>query len=158
MGSICATPDENQLEGRAPEDKPLVLWSDITNSETRVIMTLLTLAKVRYEFQQVATPVEAAHVDEGGVSQLTTQLHKENYLEVPDDPSQLARRKKPITGRSVYVGDREAFFKYISMNYEDIGPQLMPPEQAKRMNQCLGWHKAIMQPAIKRLIAAKQSL
>ena len=53
MGSICATPDENQLEGRAPEDKPLVLWGDITNSESRVIMTLLTLAKVRYEFQQV---------------------------------------------------------------------------------------------------------
>ena len=50
------------------EDKPLVLWGDITNSETRVLMTLLTLAKVRYEFQQVSTPVEAAHIDEGGVS------------------------------------------------------------------------------------------
>ena len=50
------------------EDKPLVLWGDITNSETRVIMTLLTLAKVRYEFQQVSTPVEAAQIDEGGVS------------------------------------------------------------------------------------------
>ena len=68
MGSICSSPDENQLEGRAPEDKPLVLWGDITNSETRVVMTLLTLAKVRYEFQQVSTPVESAHVDEGGVS------------------------------------------------------------------------------------------
>ena len=49
MGSICSSPDENQID-RTPQEIPLVLWGDITNSETRVTMTLLSLAKVRYEF------------------------------------------------------------------------------------------------------------
>ena len=56
MGSICSSPDENQVE-RAIFEAPLVIWGDIVSSETRVAMTLLTLAKVRFEFQQVDTPV-----------------------------------------------------------------------------------------------------
>ena len=49
MGSLCSTPDENLID-RMPRELPLVVWGDIVNSETRIIMTLLTLAKVKYEF------------------------------------------------------------------------------------------------------------
>ena len=68
MGSICSSPDENHVD-RTPQEKPLVLWGDIVNSETRVIMTLLSLAKVRYEFQQVNTPQETS-AQEGGSSEV----------------------------------------------------------------------------------------
>lgn len=50
MGSICASEDENQI-ARSQAEAPLVVWGDVVNGEPRVIMTLLTLAKTRYEFQ-----------------------------------------------------------------------------------------------------------
>ena len=34
----------------------------------------------------------------------------------------------------------------------------MPREQSKRMNQCLDWHKAVLQPAVKRLVESKRRL
>ena len=49
MGSICSSPDENQVD-RSPVELPLIVWGDIFNSETRVVMTLLQLAKTRFEF------------------------------------------------------------------------------------------------------------
>ena len=41
-----------------PKELPLILWGDIVNSETRTVMSLLTLAKARFEFQHIPTPVE----------------------------------------------------------------------------------------------------
>ena len=114
MGSICSSPDENQID-RSPSEAPLILWGDIANSETRVIMTLLSIAKVRYEFQQVNTPEADPTEDDLGKS--ATQLQKEDYLEVPEDPSRLSKR---ITGRSIYVGERDSFFKYITQNHTSI--------------------------------------
>ena len=70
MGSICSSPDENTVDNRLPTEAPLVLWGDIASSETRVAMTLLNLAKVRYEFQQVQTPLEADKEDEFSSAQL----------------------------------------------------------------------------------------
>ena len=87
----------------------------LESSEARVAMTLLSIAKVRYEFQQVSTPVPE------------TALAKEEFLEVPDEASKLNRGKK-ISGRSIYVGDRDAFFKYIAANHTDIEEQLVPKE------------------------------
>ena len=49
MGSICSSPDENHVD-RSVFQAPLMLWGDIVCSEARVAMTLLTLAKVRFEF------------------------------------------------------------------------------------------------------------
>lgn len=49
MGSICSSPDENQVD-RSVFEAPLVVWGDIVTSEARVAMTLLTLARVRFEF------------------------------------------------------------------------------------------------------------
>ena len=59
MGSICSSPDENQVDRSIPV-APIVLWGDITTSEARVAMTLLSIAKVRYEFPRLrkATKVE----------------------------------------------------------------------------------------------------
>ena len=111
---------------RSPQEVPLVLWGDITCSETRVLMTLLSLAKVRYEFQQVSTPVEGTESKSGGGGN-APKLMKENYLEVPENPSKSLRNKR-ISGRSIYMGDRDAFFKYISLNYTDIETQLVPQE------------------------------
>ena len=37
---------------------------------------------------------------------------KEDYLDIPLD--QLSKLKKRVSGRSIYIGDREAFFKYLS--------------------------------------------
>lgn len=90
-------------------------------------MTLLSLAKVRYEFQQVSTPVEGTESDSGGQKGSGPMLMKEDYLEVPEDPSKSLRNKR-ISGRSIYMGDRDAFFKYISLNYTDIETQLVPQE------------------------------
>ena len=104
-------------------------------------MTLLSLAKVRYEFQQVSTPVESTESDSGGKN--GPELMKEDYLEVPEDPGKSLRNKR-ISARSIYMGDRDAFFKYISLNYTDIETQLVPQEQTKRLNQCLDWHKAVL--------------
>ena len=118
MGSICSSPDENQID-RSPQEIPLVLWGDVTNSETRVTMTLLSLAKVRYEFQQVSTPVETQDGTQN------KPLQKEDYLEVPEDPSKSLKGKR-ISGRSLFMGDRDTFFKYISQNYTDIESQLVP--------------------------------
>ncbi len=95
-------------------------------------MTLLALAKVRYEMQQVSTPVNPSPEDEhsSGVqaSSPTMDLRKEDYLEVPEDNGVLMSRTKRICGRSIYVGDRDAFFKYISTNYSDIEAQIAPKE------------------------------
>ena len=86
-------------------------------------MTLLTLARVRFEFQQVSTPIDAPaddpessllmdhHNDQSQLQQTTP--NKEDYLQAPEDPKKLVRAMQSITGRSLYVGDREAFFKYI---------------------------------------------
>ena len=58
MGSICSAPDENIQTGEMPAlpEVPLILWGDVVCSEARVSMTLLALAKVRFEFQHVDTP------------------------------------------------------------------------------------------------------
>lgn len=52
MGSICSAPDENIQTGEMPAlpEVPLILWGDVVCSEARVSMTLLALAKVRFEF------------------------------------------------------------------------------------------------------------
>ena len=110
-----------------------MLWGDIMNSESRVVMTLLSLAKVRFEFQHVLTPEESGPEGELGVSQSQPELRKEDYLEVPEDLNSLVRSKK-ISGRSIYLGDRDTFFKYISMTYTDIEANLVPKEQQKRLN------------------------
>ena len=62
MGSLCSSPDENQVD-RTPVEAPLVLWGDVVNSESRIVMTLLALAKIRYQFQQVSTPIEGVDKD-----------------------------------------------------------------------------------------------
>ena len=139
MGSICSSQDEAQLDSRSPQDTPLILWGDITNSESRVMMTLLSLAKVRYEMQQVNTPVNTSSEDELGQessaqADMGSKLRKEDYLEVPEETGVLMARTKRISGRSIYLGDREAFFKFISTNYQEIESQLMPQEQLKRLN------------------------
>ena len=64
-------------------------------------------------------------------------------MEVPEDPSKSLRGKR-ISGRSLFMGDRDAFFKYISQNYTDIETQLVPQEQHKRLKQCLDWHRAVL--------------
>ena len=46
-------------------------------------------------------------------------LNKEDYLEVPEDPSSASRNKR-VSGRSIYLGDREAFFKYVATQHTDI--------------------------------------
>ena len=61
MGSLCSNDEENQSVERLPKELPIVIWGDIVNSETRTVMSLLTLAKVRFEFQHVSTPVEVIH-------------------------------------------------------------------------------------------------
>ena len=70
---------------------------------------------------------------------------KEDYLEVPES---LNRIKKRVSGRSIYMGDREAFFKYLSTQIgsqkKSLEKKLLPVDQMKRLNQCLGWHKAVM--------------
>lgn len=63
-----------------------------------------------------------------------SKLRKEDYLEVPEETGVLMARTKRISGRSIYLGDREAFFKFISTNYQEIESQLMPQEQLKRLN------------------------
>ena len=68
----------------------------------------------------------------GGIG--SNSLRKEDYLEMPEDSGVLMSRTKRISGRSIYVGDREAFFKFISTNYADVEAQLMPKEQTKRLN------------------------
>ena len=127
MGSLCSSPDENQVD-RTVQEAPIVLWGDIVSSESRVIMTLLSLAKVRYEFQHVSTPVEDEPEHELGVSQAQPSLRKEDFLEVPEDLKTIVRSKR-ISGRSIYIGEREAFFKYISTTHADIEGQLVPKEQ-----------------------------
>ena len=86
MGSLCSSPDENQVD-RTPVEAPLVLWGDVVNSESRVVMTLLALAKIRYQFQHVSVPVDAADQSDlkhrNGISQ--PLLSKEDWLEIPDD-------------------------------------------------------------------------
>jgi hypothetical protein len=44
MGSLCSSQDENQVD-RTPVEAPLVVWGDVVNSESRVVMTLLALAR-----------------------------------------------------------------------------------------------------------------
>ena len=62
MGSLCSNDEENQsVVESLPKELPIVIWGDIVNSETRTVMSLLTLAKVRFEFQHVSTPVEVIH-------------------------------------------------------------------------------------------------
>ena len=61
MGSICSAPDEDSQIGGSEKttsqnEAPLVLWGDVVCSEARVAMTLLALAKVRFDFQHVDTP------------------------------------------------------------------------------------------------------
>lgn len=63
MGSICSSPDENQVD-RSPVEAPLIVWGDVVSSEPRVIMTLLTLSKTRFEFQQVNTPADLSNEEE----------------------------------------------------------------------------------------------
>ena len=46
---------------------------------------------------------------------------------MPEDPSKVLKGKK-ISGRSIYVGERDAFFKYIALNHTDIEAQLVPQE------------------------------
>ena len=68
-------------------------------------MTLLSLSKIRYEFQQVSTPVDVN--SEGPTKQ--PNIFKEDFLDVPEDPSNLTRMRH-LSGRSIYIGNREAFF------------------------------------------------
>ena len=56
------------------------------------------------------------------------------------------------------MGDRQTFFQHIAKSYTDFNTQLMPPEQSKRLNQCLDWHRAVLQPAVRRLVEAKRRL
>ena len=49
-----------------------------------------------------------------------SKLRKEDFLEVPEETGVLMARTKRISGRSIYLGDREAFFKFISTNYQEI--------------------------------------
>jgi len=60
-------------------------------------------------------------------------LNKEDFLDMPEDPAKVVRSKR-ITGRSIYMGDRETFFKHIATHYTDIENQLVPKEQCKRLN------------------------
>ena len=74
-------------------------------------------------------------------------------MEVPAQPRNALRGKR-VSGRSIYIGERDAFFKYIAKNHVDIEAQLVPKDQSKRMRQCLDWHRAVLQPAAKRLVQA----
>ena len=150
MGSICSSPEDGQIEEH-PGSSPLVLWGDVQQSETRVVMTLLYLAKIKYEFQQVTIPVSTGP---GNVSQLPK---KEDYLEMNE--------AKPIQnlveGRSIYIGQRDSFFTYIANYKEDISVQLLPkfPQTtADRVKQCLDWHESILQPAVLRLVTAQRKV
>ena len=58
MGTLCSSNDEATQVSTQQVEAPIVVWGDIANSESRVIMTLLALTRTRYEFQQVATPVD----------------------------------------------------------------------------------------------------
>ena len=50
MGSSCCTSEDyNHIDRTSPQEARLIVWGDIVNSETRVVMTLLNLAKVRFE-------------------------------------------------------------------------------------------------------------
>lgn len=44
---------------------------------------------------------------------------------MPEEPGKVLRGKR-IAGRTIYVGDRDAFFKYIAANHTDIEAQLVP--------------------------------
>ena len=93
-------------------------------SETRVLMTLLTIAKTRFEFQQVSTPLTSA--EEAQSSE--PQHRKEDFLLLPEDQGKLLRSKKTITGRSIYIGERDAFLKHIATTYTGLEGQLVPAE------------------------------
>lgn len=77
-------------------------------------MSLLTLAKIKYEFQQVTTP------DSNGQSS-AKRPKKEDYLEIGESPL-----KNIVEGRSIYIGQRDSFFKYIANHKEDISNNLLP--------------------------------
>ena len=59
--SLCSNDEENQRVERLPKELPVIIWGDIVNSETRIVMSLLTMAKVRFDFQHISTPVDAIH-------------------------------------------------------------------------------------------------
>ena len=95
-------------------------------------MTILKLANIPFEFQQVSTPIDTEEEDENELSD-KTQLNKEDFLAVHQSPSNFAKDKK-ITGRSIYIGNRDAFFQFIGQKDEEIKQQLMPKEQIKRLD------------------------
>ena len=105
MGSLCSSTDDDSMMSRAPVEAPLVVWGDIVSSESRVTMTLLAMTQTRYEFQQIATPIDGTDLDDP-YSSAMAQLCKEDWLEVPTDQTKLRRGKK-ITGRSLYMGNRD---------------------------------------------------
>ena len=126
MGSLCSSPDENQVD-RTPVEAPLVLWGDVVNSESRIVMSLLAMAKIRYQFQQVSTPEDDIDDLKAGRGGHQPVVCKEDWLDIPEDLSKLKRAKR-VTGRSVFIGERDSFFHHISTTYTDASSQLMPPE------------------------------
>lgn len=71
----------------------------------------------------------------------------------------VVRKKQPgVQSRSIYIGDRETCFRYIAENHTDIRPTLVAPDTTKRMAQCLAWHRAVLLPAVKRLVLNKNRL
>ena len=81
MGSLCtcsSEEDANQVD-RSTQEPKLIVWGDLVNSETRIVMTLLSMARVRYEMQQVTTP----DIDYGSGMQTDSQPDKEHFLEMP---------------------------------------------------------------------------
>ena len=103
-------------------------------------MTLLHLAKIKYEFQQVNTPVST------GPGNATFKVpRKEDYLEMSDSKEKSLQNL--VEGRSIYIGQRDSFFTYIANYKEDLSTQLLPkfPQKtAERVKQCLDWHQAVL--------------
>ena len=60
MGSLCTTPDESQNLGMpGQQQNSLVVWGDITTTETRTTLTLLNKALIKYEFVHVPRPTDS---------------------------------------------------------------------------------------------------
>ena len=87
MGICCASDSEiGKVDNRAG-DMRLTVWGDIVNAQVRTTLTMLSQARIPYQFQQVNSPIEESDVAELGLVHDDSQQRqiKRDFLERDKD-------------------------------------------------------------------------
>ena len=113
--------------------KPLTLYGDYFDADTRTVLTLLALGNVKHKFVEV--------------DQFRGQQNEAKFREL-----------NPCGGLPILednhflvIGQTRLFVNYLSNSKARIRSYL-PTEHAPKIDQFLNWHESVLKPCVRRYV------